>query len=416
MEDVPVVDDVFATSRVDVGDSVRMRVMMLGFCRSREAFTKASLDPFERYQVEEQGTARSSPFRCVQGGKHEVDKADVYVPGRRWSNSQRRFKAGGFTADMGWVLMVARYALIHNKAVQFPRYWGHGCAGNASAGGWTCFFQEITPERCLPQRHMRVNLVMSDSTVRERVKLKDRYIDDLDKGADSKFLQRNEEIVRLAGEWLRADNDIQTMRQVFHWIFRLQPHTRALVKLFKQPLVKALRRPYIAMHVRWGDKVGKNNFKGEPIEGEMVPLRVYRDLVYCYYAQHGSNMIPRTLFVATDDYDAVVELKKLMGKDFHVVTTAHPHHKGFSITDYHTETEASKFDKAVSLWGDMELLAGGEVFVGNMQSNIVRIVHLMRMGKPINTTLQLSLATVGNSCCSRNTGSTFIKNCFWTCP
>lgn len=409
------VDDLFDSPRVALSDVAHANVQRLSFCKSREAFSQAGYDPFERFQKEETVRVSPSPFHCDPGRAGVVGKEEVLVPARRWSRSQGRFKAGGFTADMGWVLMVARYALVRNKAVQFASYWGHGCAGNASAGGWTCFFEEITPETCLPQKHVRANLVMSDALVRDKVKLKDRYIDDMDQGEGSKFLRRNEEISRLAGSWLRSDNDVQTMRQVFSWVFRLQQHVRDLVQAYKEPLLEALKRPYIAMHVRWGDKVGKNNFKGEPVEGKLFPLSVYRDLAYCFYAQAGSKEVPRTIFIATDDYEAVVELKKVMGEDFHVVTTAHPRHKGFSITDYHGETEERKFDKAVGLWGDMELLAGGEVFVGSMQSNIARMVHLMRLGKPVNSTLQLSRVDAPKSCCVRNKGSTFIRNCFWTC-
>jgi hypothetical protein len=131
---------------------------------------------------------------------------------------------------------------------------------------------------------------------------------------------------------------------------------------------------------------------------------------------HYGARLPEVLFVASDDYNAAMLLGELLGPAVRVVTTATPSRdKGFSITEYREAwSDQAKFDAAVRLWADMEMLAEAEVFLGTFQSNVDRMVQLMRFDKPANTTLAVD--RFGSSRCSPKARLNQINSHnFWLC-
>lgn len=63
----------------------------------------------------------------------------VLIPQWHYSLSKQQFIYGGITADMGWILTVARYALtMDNTTIQFPPNWGH-----SEVGSWESIFEPI---------------------------------------------------------------------------------------------------------------------------------------------------------------------------------------------------------------------------------------------------------------------------------
>ena len=78
-----------------------------------------------------------------------------------------------------------------------------------------------------------------------------------------------------------------------------------------------------------------------------------------------------------------------------------------------------KFNAAIRLWADMEILAEGEMFLGSLQSNIVRMVLLLRIDKPANTSMIVE-NNGGVSRCWRNHAKhkmhQIASHNFWYCP
>mmetsp|Transcript_19890 Transcript_19890/g.56870 ORF Transcript_19890/g.56870 Transcript_19890/m.56870 type:complete len:499 (-) Transcript_19890:476-1972(-) len=398
---------------------------------SIQDFLRTSYDPLERYvQIPPDRLAKAlwrNPFKCDHGGTLKA-VTSVSVPSWYFSKTRSSFVFGGLTADMGWVLMVARHTMTRHwpkqHALQFFSEWGHGCPlpDGVPNMGWTCFFKQVTPSNCLPGTKSSAtsnsaNFTLYESKydqIRHDVKLYDIYSNE-SKNASA---VRNMAIIKNAGleDLVPFDNDLQAMRILFHWVYQLQDHTRAMVDKAKAPLVGFSKgQPYIAFHIRWGDKIGRG---GGPQESVFVPLERYIESVHCYYSHYGKSETPRYVYIATDDYAAVEKLRRLLGNEFVVGTSAQPSNSGFSIQKYHSGEmgDQAKFNESVRLWADMEILAGAEVFVGNMESNIGKTVHLMRMGRHPHTSM--NAVSIHHTECCYDSIMNFSKrrfNCFWQC-
>jgi len=371
-------------------------------------FDLMSNDPYRLYKIDDRVLAPlPSPFRC--GAIHSTTKLFVPFPG--WSQSKTKYKFGGFTADMGWNLMVARYVLQGragtSASVEFFGRWGHGCEGEENLG-WHCMFQEITPLNCLAANYSVHQLDYKDSPTRRTVKMYDLY-----DSQSEEFGHRNRFIFNLAGVYdgIKGSGDIQMWRLLFKWIYKLTDFARHKVDVLKRKMIPTPRR-YIAFHIRWGDKVGRG---GGPKESSVVPLEDYIRSIACYYESISVATIPLDVFVATDDYEAFKQIKILMGPKFRVFTSATPARKGFSIDDYNLMKESrAKFSESIHLWSDLEILADSEVFVANLESNIGKMVHLMRNEKhPSSTMNAMDVKQGGKSCCVDKVMKN--KNCMWFC-
>lgn len=361
-----------------------LRQPMAAMCDYEET---SGYDPMDRWrQVTVSGI---NPFTFCNGNQFNV----INVPDWRWSVTKNRKTWGGFTADMGWVLMMARYTLQQPNDVitmQFPEDWGHG------AGGWEDMFEPISPKRCIDDSHHVHNWDYKDDNDRRKVKMYHLY----DKPAP-----RNLPVLTkgLLDNDIPADNDLQTMRYVFSWVFRLRPDIQRQID---SKSIK-IQQPYIGVHVRWGDKVGE---RAGPKESSKIPLQQYSDWIRCY----GNGV--KTVFVASDDYRAVRELRQLLGTDFTVFTLTDPTKRGFSIVEYHGHGDDFKLRESVDMWTDMSMLAQSTHALVNMESSIGKTVHLMRLGKPANTTINMmNTYRKSKSCCSKGDLKYRLRDCFWLC-
>jgi hypothetical protein len=174
----------------------------------------------------------------------------------------------------------------------------------------------------------------------------------------------------------------------------LQPWARARVEAIKAPVLAALAsRPYVAIHLRWGDKVGRGGSRESPL----YPLEAYLRGVACIYA---ATAPPRLMFVASDDYAAVTGLRELVGPGVELLSLATPADEGHVQHDFNHADGAQRLESVLNLWADLEILAEGELFVGNQRSNVWRAVHLMRGDRPANSSLAVHcLAEVIPACC-----------------
>jgi hypothetical protein len=360
-----------------------------------------------------------NPFLC--DGEEGLQKT-VRVPAFSYSKGRQDYVFGGLTADMGWPLMLSRYSLTsareHDRAVQFFPRWGHGCAAEQeqqAKASWTCLFDEVTPRACVAPDAKVEEWLSVNREQRHQAKLYDIFSDE---ARPERARERNKGIVARAGleGVLPFDSDIAAMRILFRWVFRLRPEARRRVEELKAPLLERLRgQPFSAIHIRWGDKVGRG---GGPQESLFIPAEKHVDALDCYYRRwRGLADVPRTVFVASDDYAAVRKVSAYLGRGFNVVTSAEPSDKGFHLDTYRTATsDAKKFDTTLRLWADMEVMAAADAFVGNHVSNVVKVVHMMRIDKePASTINVFDVHVQEPSCCTKPDVASKMANCFTQC-
>lgn len=308
------------------------------------------------------------------------------VPTWRYSKSKGRMSYGGFTADMGWILMISRYALsLDNARMVFPSEWGHG------PHGWTDMF--IEPYRGPCSR--RIEYSNSDRELRQRVKFKDYYTE-----RREYELHPNRGVQSYFGMDSDPVNDLVTMRRLFNYTFRLNPQVTPRVTREVTARMDELDDvPYVGVHIRWGDKIGRGE-SGDPRESTYIPVSVYSNLI--------RDFDYRRVFVATDDYRAVEELRSDLGPDYTVYSRTAGSAQGFSINRYF-RGERDRLSGTLDLWIDMELMSRGAIFVGNFESNVARMVHLMRRGPSYNV-MDTFRGNDQFSCCRNK-----YQNCFWFC-
>jgi len=310
-------------------------------------------------------------------------------------------KYGGFTADMGWALMVSMYsAETAGTCPEFSDAWGHGCDAGQKPASWACFFRPIG--RGQGGGAGVVKKLDSGSQPTRRAVRRDALY-----GRERGSRHRYPRLAALAGPCLDAMADLLAWRLVFRWTFRVNDNVRAKIDAIRARIKLPAR--YAGAHIRLGDKVG---LRPGPREASPGTYEV-NDYAVKLRLHYGARM-PEALFVASDDYNAAVLLGELLGVA--VVTSAEPQRdKGFSITEYRTVwTDQQKFDAAVRLWADMEILAGADAFLGTFQSNVDRTVHLMRFDKAANTTLAVD--RFGHSRCSARARDVQItSHNFWLC-
>jgi hypothetical protein len=264
---------------------------------------------------------------------------------------------------------------------------------------WDLFFHEITAPDCVATGAEAWVLDSprgyANATLRHSLKLQERF----EQGPLA--VSRNAEILRQAGlsEAVPGDNDVQAMRLLFRWAFRLQLATRARVAAAQAPALTAIAgRPYLAMHVRWGDKVGRGGLGKDGQESELFPLSFYTQAVACFYsaeAKDGADepQPPRLVFVATDDSAAVTELRKLLGVGFEVLTLATESERGHDESVLMHQSSSQRLHAVVRLYAELEILARAELFVGNHKSNVRRLVHHMRFDKAPHSSLTVHTFT-----------------------
>lgn len=313
----------------------------------------------------------------------EFNSNVVNVPVPHWSKTKKSYRYGGFTSDMGWLLMVARYAIAKHEYMEFPSHWGHS---EQNYYGWSDMFIPVVSPTCMKGTMSVKYLDQRNTTIRHDVKFKEYYTNYV----TNHTYHPNEYIATRNGN--KMTNDLGTMRQLFKWVFKVRPNIRKIIDQIKADVTRIDMQPYVSMHIRWGDKVGESKNKNDPVEGTKVPLEKYVKFLDRYPYD--------TVFVATDDVRSIGALKTLLGPNKQVLSMSQG--RGFSISDYKPSLQ-----KTLTLWAEMELLAEGQVFITNMESNVAKTVHLMMPHGTITHDVQNFF-----SCCDQ--GRRY-NNCFWFC-
>jgi hypothetical protein len=387
-----------------------------------------SFDPQRRYvalsAAQLAAADARNPFSCSSSAPRERKLREVIQIVLEVNRTSAPGLSSGFGSTINVMVELGRYAATTGRGLRLPGFdqWMFGGARGAGATTWTTFFLELSAPECVAAdaqvwSSLPPRLIINNEK-RHQIRMSERFSD------ASLAPRRNAEILRQAGleGVVNADNDVQAMRLVFRWMFQLQPATRARVDEVKAPAVAAIAgRPYIGLHVRWGDKV-----RSRMAESELFGLELYAQAIACFYAEQRdgagvSASLPRVLFVATDDFAAVTGLRELLGTGFEVVTLADESAKGHTEHDFNKKSDEARFREVELLWADMELLAGAELFVGNQKSNIWRAVHHLRYDKPAHSSLSVhTLATAEPTCCvgppaTRTSWVSWVGSCATDC-
>jgi hypothetical protein len=337
----------------------------------------------------------------------------VYVP-------DHEGKYGGFTADCGWMIMSAMFSLENGECMEFPDLWGHGCDDGKPTSGWSCFFKPIQQRESGQLNPLSLSLpkfkLKSGSQEHRRMVRRDQLYTETFKGHRYPLLNRQINELSASGERfdLDRDADLLAWRLAFRWTFRPNDKVRAKLDSIERAVLKGFLPENIAgAHLRFGDKLG---LKPGPREAYMVyQVKDFAERLVLYYEKI-KQPFPRAIFVATDDYNASQALGKILGNSVTILTSADPvRDQGFSIVEYRQKwTPEIKFDAAVRLWADMEILSRTQVVLLSFQSNIGRTVQLMRFDKPGSTTI--SVDPTGSRCSAENRVAQLRTHNFWLCP
>jgi hypothetical protein len=151
--------------------------------------------------------------------------------------------------------------------------------------------------------------------------------------------------------------------------FRIAPHAGNLV----QDILERSRIPVsnigLAFHIRRGDKVAGGRKESRSFHSSEY---IERFLNQSSLSSLGSISDFGDCFVATDDYDAVVELDEALRK--HRI----PCQKLWTLTSPGYNSTWQVRDEIVSFLSQLVILARSEYFVGSFQSNVGAMVALLR--------------------------------------
>lgn len=126
-------------------------------------------------------------------------------------------------------------------------------------------------------------------------------------------------------------------------------------------------RPYVALHVRRGDKVAP-----QTKEAEAVALDQY---VACI-----QKTVPHAedIFLATDDYRVVEEFRRICPSRWRISTFCKPAETGYCNVRFSRESRSVKKRRMEALLLDLHFLVGSQLFIGTYSSNIARLVALFK--------------------------------------
>lgn len=114
-----------------------------------------------------------------------------------------------------------------------------------------------------------------------------------------------------------------------------------------------LNEPYVALHVRRGDKVK---------EHELSPLEKHMEAM-----ESRTNL--RTIFISTDDYKVISEFQQKY-PNWKVYTLTEPHEQGYQYQEFEARGASEKKLEMIKLFTSIEIVRQSELFVGTYTSNI----------------------------------------------
>lgn len=154
---------------------------------------------------------------------------------------------------------------------------------------------------------------------------------------------------------LGIDGSILEALRVLHSIvWNYNPITEKKVIKIKNSI--AIEKPYLAVHLRGGDKYTEHT--------------VYSPEDYAKRIQENANTNVNTkrAFILTDDYRLFLELESFLS-DWKLSTTCKKDERGYDHQKFIQQSIDEKAEEHIKLFASMDILAEGEVFIGTYSSN-----------------------------------------------
>lgn len=298
---------------------------------------------------------------------------------RRMNGSKRRkliwhLTDRGFTSEINNLLLAVLYCVVNET--EFYLYSKHWNA--AYRDGWEDYFLPFCereerflfyrPHATFDRVHQRMMYILQGMLLPGYMFSQDIW----KRMRQEAFLDREFVIPEL-----EIKGDIFHAKQVMlRLVYRFSEETAARVndeiraRLDGSDSFLRDRTPYIAVHIRRGDKVKSRKPEAKRIHaGEFV--RTIREL---------DTKISDVL-ISTDDYDAVQEFRAAAPSAWRILTFCPEDKNGYVQKDFRRLEGAGKKEEMIRLFADLELLSRAGVFVGTYSSNIGRFVALMRGGR-----------------------------------
>jgi len=125
---------------------------------------------------------------------------------------------------------------------------------------------------------------------------------------------------------------------------------------------------YVSVHVRRGDK---------SVESPYVPLDRYATAI------ESARPEGCAIAVASDDARAASELARLLPSRFPVVVCSVANSRGYIQGEFNRLPAADRFRQVNRFLAELELLRGGDLFVGSAGSNVTYLIEMMRAGRGV---------------------------------
>lgn len=159
-----------------------------------------------------------------------------------------------------------------------------------------------------------------------------------------------------------SGNLVSALQIVVNHIWRFQPDIQQEIDATIQTL--NLPAEYVGVHLRSGDKV---------TEAKISPVHEYINYI--------NSITPiNKLFVLTDDYTNIIELKNSFSH-YPIYTFCKEEEKGFSEGAYNQLDKQAKKKITIKLLIDSEVLYKSSVFVGTFSSNVGLFIGMRRNGQ-----------------------------------
>ena len=125
-------------------------------------------------------------------------------------------------------------------------------------------------------------------------------------------------------------------------------------------------RPYLALHIRRGDKIA---------EAPLIPVSHFAEVVQ----QHAGDA--RDIFVASDDPGVPREVKNSLGADWMVWSVEKKAGPAYDQRYFNQKPHLVRFRETAEFMGEVEILRDAVHFFGSETSNVPILVRMMRASR-----------------------------------
>ncbi len=132
-------------------------------------------------------------------------------------------------------------------------------------------------------------------------------------------------------------------------------------------LISKLNLPsnYLSFHIRRGDKV-----YGEWKEADVIDTKKFANT---YTENHNGE----DLYILTDDYSVIIELKKLL-PETNIITLCQPEENGYNNYEFTNSSIEIRSQKIIKLLAEITICKNSKYFIGTYTTNLSRVIALLR--------------------------------------